>query len=148
MFRERERLPEELLEMQLTTTGNTLVWKLQDIPQVIKVCFESGYAIIGGQTVFCLPDGTCELYWRKVDLKLKTSNESWNQYVERNGSEFLYLLQELVEKTDFEKEAVHSFDFLKEKKKAGINILDYLGFEVDMMSESNYLKYFSSIMPH
>jgi len=141
MSQEEESLfPKELLEKQLISTGNMRGWKFENIPQVVEVCRELGFAIIGGQTEFFLPDGTCELYWLQADPKRKAKGESWNTYVERSCSEFSQLIKTLIEKTDFEKVGIESFDFLKKKKEDGVNILDYLCFEIIIASEPKYKK--------
>ena len=130
--------PRELLDRHLESTGNMWGWRFEDIPQVVKVCRELGFAILGGQTEFFLPDGTCELYWLQADPNPKVIDESWKQFVERSCSEFLQLIKELIHKTDFEKAGIESFEFLRDKNDSGVNILDYLCFEVIIISEPNY----------
>jgi hypothetical protein len=137
---EESLFPKELLDKHLVSTGNMWGWKFEDIPQVVEVCRKLGFAIQGGQTEFFLPDGTCELYWLLADPKPKAVGDSWNQYVNRSCSEFLQLIKELVEKTDFEKAGLE-FPFLQEKKDSGINIMDYLCFEILISSEPTYYLY-------
>ncbi len=139
---EEKLLPRELRNKQLKSTGNIRAWKYEDIPQVVKSCRELRMAIYGAQTEFFLPDATCDLYWKKANPKLKTTDENWQQYAERSCADFLVLFRELVDTTDFKKEGIHSFYILRDKDKAGVNILDYLCFRVDIISESRYLKYF------
>ena len=145
MSQEENLFPKELLDKQLKSTGNIRGWKYEDLPEFVKICRESGLAILGGKTGFFLPDGTCELYWKKAHPRLKTANESWQQYVERSGSEFLRLIKELYEQTDFENEGTHSYEFLREKKKTGVNIMNYLGFVVEIMPEATYFKYYINL---
>jgi hypothetical protein len=141
MSNEEEKLfPKELREKQLKSTGNQRAWKFKDIPQVVKVCHELGFAILGGQTEFFLPDKTCELYWLQADPTKRVKGESWTQYVDRSCSEFSQLIKKLLDETDFEKLGMEHFDFLKKKKEAGVNFLNYLCFEIYIMSEANYLK--------
>jgi hypothetical protein len=145
MSQEDELFPEELRKKRVTSTDNTCGWKYEDIPQVVNFCRESGLAILGGKTGFFLPDGACDLYWKKAHPRLKTVHETWQQYVERSGSDFLRLLKELHEQTDFVKEGIHSFYFLKEKTDAGVNIMDYLCFAVEVMPESTYFQFYSNL---
>ena len=127
------------------STNNTWGWKYEDIPQVVNICRESGLAVLGGKTGFFLPDGACDLYWKRAHPRLKTTHETWPQYVERSGSDFLRLIKELHEQTDFVNEGTHSFHLLKEKKDAGVNILDYLCFAVEVMPESRYFQFYSNL---
>jgi hypothetical protein len=145
MSQEDELFPEELLKKRLKSTNNTWGWKYEDIPQVVNIYRESGLAILGGKTEFFLPDGACDLYWIKAHPRLKTAHETWPQYVERSGSDFLRLIKELHEQTDFVKEGIHSFYFLKEKKDAGVNIMDYLCFAVEVLPESRYFQFYSNL---
>jgi hypothetical protein len=137
--------PKELLDKQLRSTGDIRGWKYDDLPELVKICRESGLAILGGKTAFFLPDGTCELYWKNAHPRLKTANESWQQYVERSGSEFLRLVKELYKQTDFENEGLHSYAFLRDKKKAGVNIMDNLCFEVEIMPEARYFQFYINL---
>jgi hypothetical protein len=139
---EEKLLPKELRSKQLKSTGNIRGWKYGDIPLVIKTCRELGLAIYGSHAVFCLPDAARELYWKRANPHTKLTDETWPQYVERSCAEFPVLVKEVFDQTDFEQEATHSFDLLRDKKKAGIPILDYLCFKIDIVSESRYAIYF------
>jgi hypothetical protein len=145
MFHEEDLFPKDFLAKQIQSTVNIRGWKYNDLPEFVKICRESSLAILAGKTGFFLPDCTCELYWKKANPRLKTANESWQQYVERSGSEFLKLVKELYEQTDFENEGLHSFDFLRDKKKAGVNLMDYLCFTVEIMPESRYFQFYSNL---
>ena len=139
---EEKLLPKELRDKQLRSAGNIRGWKYVDIPLLIKTCRELGLAVYGGHAAFCLPDAARDLYWKKANPHIKITEETWQQYVDRSGAEFLSLVKELFDHTDFEQEATHSFDTLREKKKTGLNILDYLCFVIDIVSESRYGIYF------
>jgi hypothetical protein len=145
MSQEDELFPEELQKRRLYSTDNTCGWKYEDIPQVVDICRGSGLAILSGKTGFNLPDGACDLYWKKVHPRLKTAHETWQQYVERSGSDFLLLIKELYDQTDFVKEGIHSFSFLKEKKAAGANIMDYFCISLEVMSETSYFQFYSNL---
>jgi hypothetical protein len=145
MSHEDELFPEELRKKRFMSTHNTWGWKYEDIPQVVNICRESGLAILGGKTGFFLPDGACDLYWKRAHPRLKTVHETWQQYVERSSNDFLRLLKELYEQTDFIQEGIHSFYFLKEKKDAGINIMNYLCFAVEVMPESRYFQFYNNL---
>jgi hypothetical protein len=142
---EDELFPVELRNKRLKSTNNTWGWKYEDIPQLVNICRESGLAILSGKTGFFLPDGSCDLYWKKAHPRLKTAHETWPQYVERSGSDFLRLINDLHEQTDFVQEGTHSFYLLKEQKDAGVNILDYLCFAVEVMQESTYFQFYSNL---
>ena len=51
-------------------------------------------------------------------------------YCNRTADEVINKFKDLVTLTDFEKEALTSFDFLRDKKSKGINIEDYKTFIV------------------
>jgi hypothetical protein len=139
---EEKLLPRPLRDKQFKSTGNIRGWRYEDIPLLVKTCQELGLAIYGGHAVFFLSDAVSELYWKKANPKLKTLDENWPQYVDRSCFEFLQMVEELYILTDFEQEATHSFDRLREKKKSGLNILDYLYFKIDIVSETRYAIYF------
>jgi hypothetical protein len=139
---EEKLLPRELRDKQLKSPVNIRGWKYGDIPLLVKTCRDLDLAVYGGHAVFCLPDTARELYWIKAIPHTRVTEETWRQYVDRSCSEFLSLSKELFDHTDFEQEATHSFDLLREKKKAGLNILDYLCFKIDIVSESRYGIYF------
>jgi hypothetical protein len=145
MSQEDELIPEELLKKRLYSTHNTCGWKYEDIPQVVDICRESGLAILGGKTGFFFTDGDCDLYWKKVHPRLKTSHETWQEYVKRSSSDFLRMLKELLEQTDFVQEGIHSFSFLKEKHAAGVNIMDYLCISLEVMTETRYFQFYSNL---
>jgi|WetSurMetagenome_2_1015567.scaffolds.fasta_scaffold336048_2 hypothetical protein len=145
MVQEDELFPAELLNKRLVSAHNACGWKYEDIPQVVNVCRDSGLAILGGKSGFYLPDGICDLYWKKAHPRLKTVHETWQEYVEHSGADFLRLLKELHEQTDFVNEGVHSFYFLKEKKSAGVNIMDYLCFAIEVMTETRYFQFYSNL---
>jgi hypothetical protein len=137
---EEKLLPRELRDKQLKSPVNIRGWKYGDIPRVIKACRELGLAIYGGHPVFCLPDAARELYWKKANPHTKLTGETWERYVDRSCSEFLVLVKELFDHTDFEGEATRAFDLFRGKKQTGI--LDYLCFKIDIVSESRYAIYF------
>jgi hypothetical protein len=145
MLQENNIFPVELQKKRLESTYHAWGWKYEDIPQLVSFCRESGLAILGGKTEFFLPDGAYDLYWKKAHPRLKTVHETWPQYVERSGTDFLRLLKELYEQTDFVKEGTRSFYFLKERQAAGANIIDYLCFSVEVMPESRYFQFYSNL---
>jgi hypothetical protein len=145
MFQPNELFTAELLKKRLISANNTWGWKFEDIPQVVNIYRKSSLAIMGGKTGFVLPDGACDLYWKKAHPRLKTADEAWPQYVERSGADFLRLISELYEQTDFVKEGIHSFYFLKDKNAAGVNIMDYLCFTVEVMPESVYFQCYNNL---
>jgi hypothetical protein len=143
MSHEEELLfPEELLVKRLISTGDMCGWRIEDVSLVVKACQEIGLAIMDITTEFFLPDGTCELYWLRADSNLRKKDEIWAKYVDRSCSEVLQSFTDLVNTKDFEKEGIESFHFLKMKKDEGVNILNYLCFEIGAISETRYNELF------
>jgi|WetSurMetagenome_2_1015567.scaffolds.fasta_scaffold480005_1 hypothetical protein len=137
-------LPEELLKKRVKSTNHLWGWKLADIPQVVAACREQHYAILTARPCFFLPDDTCELYWKKTCPTLKQAGESWEQYTERNSTEFLGLIGKIADQTDFVKEAM-AFRFLRDKKASGLNITEYLYYDLDIYTEKSYFQFYNNL---
>jgi hypothetical protein len=137
-------LPEELLKIRGESTNHLWGWKLADIPLIVKACRERFYVILTARPGFFLPDGTCELYWKKTCPTLKKATESWEQFSDRNNTEFLELIHQIAERTDFEKEAM-AFRFLRDKKAAGLKITDYLYYDLDIYTEKLYFQFYNNL---
>ncbi len=125
--KEEKRLPETILN-KAVRSGNEFGWRQQDFVETIETARKLRLGIIGGQVQYVLSDGTCELYWLTYDPDERRDGEKWLEYCNRTADETISKFKSLVTKTDFEKEALTSFDFLSDKKSKGINIADYRVF--------------------
>ena len=122
-----EKFPKSILTKGIIS-GKEYGWKLDDIPEVIEEARKLNLGIVGGQIQYIFTDGTCELYWINDDPKEKNINETWTDYVNRSCNEFINIFKSKILKTDIHKEAVESFEILKDKVKNGININEYKYF--------------------
>jgi hypothetical protein len=126
MLRKR-KLPDNILNKAIKN-GNEYGWKQSDFIEVVKTATQMQIAIIGGQVQYALHDGTCELYWLSYDPKSRYKDETWENYCQRTETECLEQSNEIISAVDIEKEAIDNFQFLKDKKQAGVNLNDYLIF--------------------
>jgi hypothetical protein len=110
-----------------TLSGNEYGWKPEHFPRALDEAKIRGLACIGGQFHFQLSDGTCEMYWLNADSSSRRTGEPWRQYVTRSVAEVRDAFVRLLQETDFLAEA-DSFDFLRDKKAKGVNILEALWF--------------------
>ncbi len=126
---EAKRLPETILKKAIKS-GKEFGWRQTDFLDTIEKARKLKLGIVGGQVQYVLPDGTCELYWLAYDPTQRQSGEDWIEYCNRTADEAINKFRDLVTRTDFEKEALTSFDFLRDKKSKGIDIEDYKTFIV------------------
>lgn len=125
--KEEKRLPETILN-KAVKSGNEFGWRQPDFVETIETARQLRLGIIGGQVQYVLPDGTCELYWLTYDPDERREGEKWVDYCNRTADETISKFKSLLTKTDLEKEALTSFDFLRDKKSKGTNIEDYRVF--------------------
>jgi hypothetical protein len=146
---EEKSFPRELREKAVRSPGGEWGWKLEDIPEVVKQSRKRNFGILGGQIQFRLPDGTCELYDLNADPKDKSDVETWKEYSKRSCEEFVAFFNALTNKTDFEKLGIERYEYLREKKDAGINIMDHMYFMVYPVSELTYFdrRYYDLVIP-
>jgi hypothetical protein len=121
------RLPETILNKAVKST-NEFGWKQIDFIETVEAGRKLKLGIVGGQVQYVFPDGTCELYWLSYDSEERQPEEDWVKYCNRSADEVINKFKDLVIKTDIEKEAITSFDFLLNKKSKGVNIEDYKTF--------------------
>ena len=126
--KEEKRLPETILKKAIKS-GNEFGWRQTDFIETIETARNLKLGIVGGQVQYVLPDGTCELYWLAYDPTERQLGEDWIKYCNRTADETIKKFQDLITKTDFDKEA-SSFDFLRDKKSKGVDIDDYKIFIV------------------
>lgn len=139
METEEQFLPKQILARAIRS-GNEFGWRQQDIIEVVMAAKSVGLGIIGGQVQFVLPDGTCELYWFKYDTEERQSGETWPQYCDRTAKECIAKFQKLVDTTDFTKEGIQNFDFLKIKAAEGVDLSQYLAFILYFNDHETFLE--------
>lgn len=125
---EEKRLPETILNKAIKS-GNEFGWRQIDFIETVETARKLKMAIVGGQVQYVFPDGTCELYWLAYDPTDRQIGEDWIKYCNRTADETIKKFQDLITKTDFDKEAF-SFDFIRDKKSKGVDIDDYKTFIV------------------
>jgi hypothetical protein len=125
--KEERRLPETILN-KAVKSGSEFGWRQGDFIETIETAIKLKLGIVGGQVQYVFPDGTCELYWLAYDSTDRQPGEDWSKYCNRTADEVIDKFKNLVTKTDFEKEALTSLDFLREKKSKGVNLENYKTF--------------------
>jgi len=109
--------------------GSEYGWRVDDFPRVLADAAQRGLACVGGQFQFRLPEGaTCEMYWLCADASPRRQDETWSDYVSRCRAEVEQTFRRLCDETDFRREAVTGFDFLRAKCDAGFDPLPHLYF--------------------
>jgi hypothetical protein len=121
------RLPKELLD-RAVQSGSEFGWRQTDFLEVVETARKEKIAIIGGQVQYVFPEGTCELYGLSYDPTVRQQNETWLDYCNRTANETKNKFQVLISQTNIEKEAINSFELLKQESNNGTNINDYLTF--------------------
>lgn len=124
---EERRLPETILNKAIKS-GSEFGWRQADFIETIETARKLELGIVGGQVQYVFPDGTCELYWLTYDPTQRQPGETWTEYCNRTADEAIHKFKKLVANTDFEKEALTSFDFLRDKKSKGVNLDEYKTF--------------------
>lgn len=119
-------LPPHLLASAVPS-GNEFGWRSADFPAVLQSAAAEGFACLGGQFQWVLPDATCEPYWLNADSRPKQPEESWAAYVRRAEIEVEDGFEILLRTTDFNAE-VEKWQHLKNKKTQGVSVNDYLVF--------------------
>jgi hypothetical protein len=127
MDTEEQLLPKQVLDKAIRS-GREYGWRQQDFVEAVTAAQSVGMGIIGGQVQFVLPDGTCELYWLSYNTTERQSGERWETYCLRTAKECITKFELLVATTDFVREGVKHFDFLKQKASEGVDLVAYLTF--------------------
>lgn len=106
--------------------------KFDEFAKLAKKLNEKGISILGAQVQYRVPGGTCDMYWRTVDLSEKKLLESRKNFLKRNLSEAISSIETnfLSKVNEIDKDAIESFKFLEESVKKGVNIRDYRVLEV------------------
>jgi hypothetical protein len=85
--------------------GNEYGWPISAFPEALAKAKSLGFACIGGQFQFRLPDGIYEIYWLSADAGERRDGELWSDFSNRSCAEVLSKFGDLISKTDFIKEA-------------------------------------------
>lgn len=120
-------LPPEILT-KATLRGKEYAWTLDEMDSVVETARSMGFASVGGQLQFRLPEGTCELYWLAADSTPRFEEEDWSTYVDRSASEVIEKIRSMQENTDFVAEGIKSFKILEQRMDEGVNLMDFLCF--------------------
>lgn len=107
--------------------GNEYAWPPASVEMAINDAREHGFATLGGQAQFRLPDGTCELYWIDVDPSEQRPSESRHDWVQRSADEAIAKFRQRMASTNWDAE-VQKHPFLRERAAAGIDLLPHLRF--------------------
>lgn len=100
-----EHLPPDVL-IGASLRGNEYGWAISDFSNALTNAEAHGYACLGGQFQFRLPDGrVCEMYWLDADSLDRRNGESWDEYSHRSCREVLERFRKRVAETNFAKEA-------------------------------------------
>jgi hypothetical protein len=97
-------LPPEIAEGS-SLRGNEYGWQISTFPEALYRAKSQGFACLGGQFQFRLPDGIYEMYWLNADSTKRNKGEAWRDYSGRSCSEVLKEFNDLVSRVDFAKEA-------------------------------------------
>ena len=127
MNKAENRLPANIRSKSIRYS-NEFGWKEDDFIEVVNAARDIPMAIIGGQVMYMLPDGVCELYWLSYDTEDRKLTEDWLTYCNRTANECIERFTALVVSTDINAAALENFTFLEEKRKAGVNIEMYKTF--------------------
>lgn len=100
-----EMLPAELAIGAIFRTGE-YAWEPSTFPMALQQAPGLGYACLGGQFWFLLPDNSLyEPFWLEANSSDKSEGEAWPDYARRSCDEVLVSFKALVERTDFDEEA-------------------------------------------
>jgi hypothetical protein len=100
-----DALPVELTKGAIRLNGED-AWEPSAFPLALQNAPILGYACLGGQFWFLLPDNSLyEPFWLEANSTDKADDESWSDYSRRSCEEVLVAFKALVERCEFHKEA-------------------------------------------
>jgi hypothetical protein len=100
-----DELPPELAEGAVLR-DREYAWELLAFPATLRGAPSLGYACLGGQFWFLLPDNSvAETYWLNADASDRAVGEQWPEYSRRSCEEVLAKFNDLVNGTDFNGES-------------------------------------------
>ena len=117
-----------------TLRANEYGWKPESFESVVAIAANQGYACLGGQFQFRLPDATCEMYWLSADAVERAAGEPWSEYSHRSCREVRDGFNRLMQTTDFRAQT-SAFPFLKEKADEGFDPMSTLVFVAYFVTE-------------
>lgn len=126
MNKAEQKLPKHILAKSIKI-NNEFGWKQEDFIDVINAAKEIPMAVVGGQVMYFLPDGICELYWLSYDPADRKTKENWIDYCNRTANECIKKFKYLINSVDINAAAL-TVPFLENKSKAGVNIDNYKTF--------------------
>src|SRR3984957_14047834 len=99
-----EILPKELTSGAILRSGE-YAWEPSTFPAALEQAPALGYACLGGQFWFLLPDNSLyEPFWLEANSSDKSEKEAWSGYAPRSCDEVLTAFETLVQRTDFDEE--------------------------------------------
>lgn len=99
------QLPPELLEGAILR-DQEYAWELRAFPLALQKAPSLGYACLGGQFWFLLPDQSLyEPFWLQVNSSDRSADEEWLAYARRSREQVLAQFNALLESVSFEEEA-------------------------------------------
>lgn len=119
--------------------GNEYAWGTAAFPAALMQAPHYGYACLGGQFQFRLPEGTCEMYWLNADSSGRKLDEHWHDYCRRCCAEVLEAFLAMLKSTDFRAEAAN-WPSVRELMAPGSDPAAYLVFQADFVDESEYVQ--------
>lgn len=126
MHQSTDQLPQHLLA-RAVESGGEFGWRKEEFLVALHGAASEGFACVGGQFQWALPDGTCEPYWLDAESTPRALGESWPSYVKRTEAEVEKGYELLLHAIDFNAEA-DKWDFLREKREKGVSLEEYLIF--------------------
>lgn len=131
-------LPSNVLQ-KASVRGREYAWHGNDIEEAINAGMLVGLANLGGQAQFHLPDNAIyDMYWHVFEGGERDPKEPWHEYVIRSATEVLSAFHKLYTSNDFLKDAQDA-GYLFEKYNIAVeDALDYLCFEMSLVTESWY----------
>jgi hypothetical protein len=108
-LREKSDRIEDILPTELTSgailRSGEYAWEPSTFPTALQQAPNLGYACLGGQFWFLLPDNSLyEPFWLEANSTDKSEEEAWLVFARRSCDEVLVAFKALVEKTDFDEE--------------------------------------------
>jgi len=108
-----DALPVELTNGAIRLNGE-YAWEPSVFPLALQQAPNLGYACLGGQFWFLLPDHSLyELFWLEANASDRADDELWSDYTRRSCEEVLVAFKSLIiDRSDFHEEAC-KFESLK-----------------------------------
>lgn len=100
-----DTLPSELREGAILR-GREYAWEISAFPRALQAAPGLGYACLGGQFWFLLPDDSvCEPFWLQANSSDRSPDEEWRSFALRSCEEVRAQFDGLLKCTAFEEEA-------------------------------------------